>query len=108
MKRKPIKPIATQMDPVLALGLERARGALYMERLQRAAMAACAAVREAVAKRRIKRRRKKGGMEAQDVSVPQFLRRGTPRGCPRKSARGGSLTDTPRAGPYCRYKTIGG
>lgn len=57
MSKRPITKIRTEMDTALAAKLAAKKDALYWERLQRAAQAALAGVREAVARRRKRTRR---------------------------------------------------
>lgn len=58
MRRKPITPLATAMDPALAERLRLEREAMYWQRLVRAAEAAVRGVCEAVRERRHRRGRK--------------------------------------------------
>ena len=58
MPKKPIAPLAPEIDPKLAARLRAEREAMYWERLIRAAEAAVNAVREAVRGRRRKGWRK--------------------------------------------------
>ena len=58
MRRKPVTPLVTEMDPALGERLRRDREAMKWQRLVRAAEAAAKAVVEAVRERRRRRWRR--------------------------------------------------